>query len=366
MMNRRQFVQHMIWGMGSLVMMRPLAPLTVMGATDNIGGKPLHYIPLNGRLLRDMAQKKQHHGNGLFLNPVGLPRGGRFKELLRWKFSRNAYEKEMGAQTVTPVDIDWAPVNNHNGLSITFLKHASLVIKDHDQTYYVDPVFNDIGFFIKDYSPIRFDLNLMPRANHVLITHGHYDHLNESSLKHFEPGTHVISPLGYKGVFKNLGMNNRTQLDWYETYETRRGRITLIPCNHWTMRNPLVGSNRSLWGSYIIETQKGYTIYIAGDTAYFDGFEQIGNQFNIDLAIFNLGAYEPRWFMAQSHMNPMETVRAFQELKAKRLMIVHWGTFRLGDEPVHFPPRDLKKVLEKAALRDRLVDVKHGNTTFVT
>jgi len=107
---------------------------------------------------------------------------------------------------------------------------------------------------------------------------------------------------------------------------------------------------------------RGFTIYLSADTAYFDGFEQLGKAYDIDLAVFNLGAYEPRWFMAPSHMNPEETVRAFQELNAKKLMIIHWGSFRLGDEPVHFPPLQLKQVLKEKGLMGRLVDLKHGKT----
>jgi N-acyl-phosphatidylethanolamine-hydrolysing phospholipase D len=102
-----------------------------------------------------------------------------------------------------------------------------------------------------------------------------------------------------------------------------------------------------------------------GDSEYFDGFSEIGQDFDIDLVVINLGAYEPRWFMAPSHINPREAVQAFKELNAKKMMIVHWGTFRLGDEPVHFPPGDLKKELEKEGLSDRLVDIKHGETFFL-
>ncbi|MGD8372277.1 MAG: MBL fold metallo-hydrolase, partial [Syntrophobacterales bacterium] len=123
--------------------------------------------------------------------------------------------------------------------------------------------------------------------------------------------------------------------------------------------------NRSLWGSYMIRTASGPTIFISGDTAYFDRFHEIGREFAIDLAIINLGAYEPRWFMAGSHMNPKETVQAFKELGAKRLMIAHWGTFRLGDEPVHFPPIDIKKEMEEEGLTDRLVHLNHGETLFL-
>jgi L-ascorbate metabolism protein UlaG (beta-lactamase superfamily) len=131
------------------------------------------------------------------------------------------------------------------------------------------------------------------------------------------------------------------------------------------MRNPLEGPNQSLWGSFILRTKTGPTIFISGDTAYFDRFQEIGREFPIDLAIINLGAYEPRWFMAGSHMNPGETVRAFKELGAARLLVIHWGTFRLGDEPVHFPPIEIKKEMEKEGLSERLVHLNHGETLFL-
>ena len=178
-------------------------------------------------------------------------------------------------------------------------------------------------------------------------------------------GTHVITPLGYDDIFADLKMTRRTQLDWFDTYQDSKREITFLPCDHWTMRNPVTGPNRSLWGSYLIKTSSGYTIYLSGDTAYFDGFEQLGNEYDIDLAVFNLGAHEPRWFMAQSHINPVETVQAFRELKARKLMVVHWGTFRLGNEPVHFPQIQIKEELEKEGLLERLVDIKHGETFFV-
>jgi L-ascorbate metabolism protein UlaG (beta-lactamase superfamily) len=238
------------------------------------------------------------------------------------------------------------------------------MIKDLDRYLMVDPVLSGLMWF-KDFSPISFDLDTMPRPDHILITHGHYDHLDKSSLKHFERDSHVISPLGYDGVFKDLEMNNRTRLDWFEVYREGKREIVFLPCNHWTMRNPFVGPNRSLWGSYLLKGASGSTIYISGDLAYFDRFQEIGKTFPIDLAIFNLGAYEPRWFMATSHLNPAETVQAFLELDAKRLMVVHWGTFRLGNEPVHFPPMDIEREMERRGVADRLVHLHHGETYYL-
>ena len=143
-----------------------------------------------------------------------------------------------------------------------------------------------------------------------------------------------------------------------------RDKITLLPCNHWTMRNPLSGPNRNLWGGYLIRTRTGPVIYLSGDTAYFEGFKEIGKRYDIDLAVLNVGAYEPRWFMRQSHMNPAEAVQAAKDLNAKKMLIVHWGTFRLGDEPVHVPPEEVKKELQKADMADRLLDIRHGGTFY--
>lgn len=318
-----------------------------------------------GLSLREIVLKKIHHGNDGFVNPFS---GVDFRnpwQMIRWKlFSENRFKAFYNEESVIPVSIDWEPVKRSNGLSITFIKHASVMIKDLDKYILVDPIFFGLFRFLKDFSPLAFDIKEIPLPDHVLITHGHYDHLDKPSLASLGKETHVITPMGYNDIFNDLGMNRRTQMDWFDTYKDGKLEITLLPCNHWTMRNPLVGPNRSLWGSFLVKTASGATIFISGDTAYFDGFREIGEEFSIDLAIFNLGAYEPRWFMVTSHINPSETVRAFRELQARHLLIVHWGTFRLGDEPVHFPPNDLRRELQEEGLLDRLVDLKHGQTLF--
>jgi len=337
-----------------------------LAAAAGSGSESLHYKPLNGRSLREIARAKEHHNSGGFVNPIGLGRDGRLWEVLKWKlFSENKFNKFFADEQVTPVTIDWQTVREHRGSSVTFLKHASVMIKDVDRYILVDPIFSEIFWFIKDFSPLSFDPREIPRPRHVLITHGHYDHLDKKSLALLNKNTHVISPLGYNEIFEDLAMKNRTRLDWFDSFDDGRIKITLLPCNHWTMRSPITGPNRSLWGAYLIRLASGYTIYVSGDTAYFDGFEQVGRDYKIDLAVFNVGAYEPRWFMAPSHMNPRETVQAFKELNADKLLIIHWGTFRLGNEPVHFPPIQVKEELKKEGLLDRLVDLKHGETLYL-
>jgi N-acyl-phosphatidylethanolamine-hydrolysing phospholipase D len=365
-MTRRQFIQKFLITLKYMSILG-LMPKTALSAVyPDSTSEMLHYTPLNGRHLRDIVAKKLHHAPGGFVNPVGLGREGRFWDLMQWKlFSENQFKKFFDGEEVTPVSIDWEPVREYGRGSITFLKHASVMIKDGDRYILVDPVLSGFFWFIKDFTPLEFNPRDIPEPRHVLITHGHYDHLDTQSLASLDKNTHMITPLGYKEIFEDLSMKNRTSLDWFDSYNDGRLKITLLPCNHWTMRNPLIGPNRSLWGSYLIRLASGYTIYISGDTAYFDGFEQLGKDFHIDLAVFNVGAYEPRWFMAQSHMNPQETVQAFKELNARKLMIVHWGTFRLGNEPVHFPPMQVKEELKKEGLLDRWIDLKHGETLFL-
>ncbi|UCH20416.1 MAG: MBL fold metallo-hydrolase [Deltaproteobacteria bacterium] len=365
-MNRRKFIQKLLEGLKTMALVSIIPPSTLAAISDQVKEEKLHYQPLNGRSLKDLALRKIHHGgNGRYVNPVGIPRHGRLWQVMSWKvFHQNKFKQYFDGEQLYPVSIDWEPIRQHSQVSITFIKHASVMIKDVDRYILVDPVFSEIFRFIKDFTPLDFNLEQMPKPHQVLITHGHYDHLDKPSLNFLAKDTHFISPLGYNKIFRDLDVTNRTQLDWYDTFQNGKQEITLLPCNHWTMRNPFIGPNRSLWGSYLLKTTGGFTIYISGDTAYFDGFRELGEAYNIDLAIFNVGAYEPRWFMAPSHINPHETVQAFKELKAKKLLVVHWGTFRLGDEPVYFPPMQIRQELKQEGLLDRLVELKHGESYF--
>ena len=319
----------------------------------------------NNMTLEQIAQQKRHHGKDRFINPFAPSGKKGFSDFLKWKlFSENHFREQYADEPLNPVKIDWVPIVNYEGLSVTFINHASVLIRDAGVSILLDPVFFGLFPTFKNFTPIAFEIDTMPKPDHVLITHCHYDHLDKDTLSVFDPNTHVITPLGYDSVFSSIGMKNRTQLDWFDAFDDGKRQIILLPCNHWTMRNPIIGPNRNLWGSYLIKTASGPTIFISGDTAYFRGFKEIGERYHIDLAILSVGAYEPRWFMKQSHMNPAETVQAVKDLKAEKMFIVHWGTFRLGDEPVHVPPENVRRELQKANMSDRLLNVNHGDTLY--
>ncbi len=321
---------------------------------------------VRNRTLRQISLEKLHHGLDIFINPFNMRHERSLLRVLYWKLiSPNKFKDQYSQEKVVPIRFNWKPVRSYEGLSATFLPHAGLMIKDRGTYLIIDPILHGLSRWIKNFTPIVEGLNDMPAPDRILVTHGHFDHMDTESLSGFDAATPVISPLGYDSVFHDLEFQKRDQLDWFEFIDDGQRRIHMIPCHHWTMRNPLSGPNRSLWGSYVIETATGPTIYFSGDTAYFDGFKEIGGYFDIDLAIFNVGAYEPRWFMKNSHMNPAETIQAFQELGAKRLMFLHWGTFRLGNEPVFYPPLQMETALAKAGLLDRWIRIHHGQTLFL-
>ena len=364
-MTRRTFMKKLAaglpLGLGSLFCQpvpwaaEPPAPSTDKMAT-NISDIPL----------REIAERRLHHGIGRFINPFNPAATGRMGRVLAWKlFSRNRFRRFYHQERQVRVTVDFQGILADPGVSVTLLRHATLIIKDRADLIVIDPVYFGLFGFIKDFAPLDFDPADIPAPRQVLITHGHYDHLDMKSLSLLHQDTSVITPLGYTKTLADLNLTRHRELDWYQTVDDGARQITLLPCSHWSMRNPLVGPNRSLWGSYLIRTADGPTIYLSGDTGYFRGFEQIGREFDIDLAIFNLGAYEPRWFMRPSHMNPQEAVRAFEELGAGRLMIAHWGTFRLGDEPVHFPPRDIRRAAVARKLDHRLAAPNLGQTYFL-
>lgn len=262
-------------------------------------------------------------------------------DIFRWKvlepLSGRGSAKDPSFQA--PVRENSGAVLRENRASLSFIGHATYAAKLGGKIIVTDPIWSQrIAGTVPRLSPPGIALENMPPIDLVTVTHNHYDHLDLPTLKRIGPGAKFIVPLGVGYLLKEAALPDVVELDWWQT--TRQGslEITLVPARHWSMRMPWT-RNESLWGGFVIRGPEG-SIYHAGDTAYFDGFAEIGRRLGpIDYALLPIGAYEPRWFMEPQHMNPEDAGRAFLDLGAKNFVAMHWGTFKLTDEPLSEPPR---------------------------
>lgn len=249
-----------------------------------------------------------------------------------------------------------AGVNSPNEVKTTFIGHATLLIQSKDYTILTDPNFSlKAGpFSWLGAQRIRepgLALSELPPINAVIISHNHYDHMDIPSLlnlaKQFHPV--FIVPLGNKVILESYGIKNVIELDWWQSFSTPNGSVTLLPTQHWSARW-LNDRNKTLWGSYGIKIA-GKSLYFGGDAGYSTHYKDIYTRWGApDLAFLPIGAYEPRWFMRLHHMNPKEAVLAMQDLHAKQSMGIHFGTFRLGYEKYDQPKLDLAAALKAASI----------------
>jgi L-ascorbate metabolism protein UlaG (beta-lactamase superfamily) len=228
------------------------------------------------------------------------------------------------------------PPGPGEGARLTWLGHASWLVQLDGCSLLVDPVLGpSIQGVIRRNVPPGVPQDSLPRIDASLVSHNHYDHLDLPTLQ--RAGAPVVAGLGQARLLGRLGC---TELPWWG--QTRVGNVTVhfVPAQHWSRRG-LADANQMLWGGFVIEGG-GARLYHAGDTAWFDGFAEIGRRLGpLDAALLPIGAYDPPWFMSRQHMNPEEAVRAFEHLGARHMVPMHWGTFKLTDEPLDEPPRRL-------------------------
>jgi L-ascorbate metabolism protein UlaG (beta-lactamase superfamily) len=176
----------------------------------------------------------------------------------------------------------------------------------------------------------------MPEVAALLVTHNHYDHLDAQVYREIRDRAVVVVPYGMGSWMRRRGCAHVIELQWWQHADVGGLRATLVPACHWSRRG-IFDTNRALWGGYVVEGG-GRSIYHSGDSAWFDGFAEIGRRFpELDVAMLPIGGYEPAWFMEHYHLNPEQAGRAFVELGAHRLVPMHWGTFQLTDEPLCEP-----------------------------
>ena len=336
---------------------------------------------------------KPHHRPDGFQNNYQSFRGKRWHEILRWRWNASRAGHPRPLTEPIPVmspDLDFIHANAQAGLNmqpaVTWIGHITVLAQMGGLNILTDPVFSERCFPVQWAGPKRatppgLSLAQLPRIDVVLLSHNHYDHMDEASLLALaqQPGGPplFITPLGHQAWFARRGIRHVVELDWWDTHvlpasdRSARMPITLTPAQHWSARTAN-DALRSLWGGFAVLAPDCH-LFFAGDTAYSKDFADIRQHFaqaqkpdsggGFDIALLPIGAYEPRWFMKDQHVNPQESVQIFHDLGCKKAIAVHWGTFQLTDEALDEPPRELARCLHQAGLSsDQFMTLAIGAT----
>ncbi len=314
--------------------------------------------------------------------------------LLRWRWQAWREGLPRPAETPTPVvapELARLRANSAaartNGSatgpsvpSATWIGHATTLVQSGGLTILTDPVFSDRASPLPFLGPRRAQLpgialNDLPAIDVVLVSHNHYDHLDRASVvaldQRAQGKTLFLVPLGLKPWMADLGIRNVVEMDWWDSHVHEGVEFHLTPVQHWSARG-LGDRNHTLWGGWAVLAADLHW-YFSGDAGYSRDFADTRERLaarqpqpGFDLAVLPIGAYEPRWFMREQHVNPLEAVQAHRDLGARQSLGVHWGTFSLTDEPLDQPPRDLARALSPQGLSEQdFFVLKIGETRWL-
>lgn len=250
------------------------------------------------------------------------------------------------------------PKLRYGEVAITWIGHASFLIQFTDLNVLIDPNFANWLFLLKRIKRSGLKIGDLPPIDLVLLTHAHFDHFHKPTLRRLPHPKMGIMPRGVGDLAHNLGFSRLIELEWWECFSQARSdwKVTFTPSQHWGART-LADRHRG-YGGFVLEHQ-GRKIYHAGDSAYFAGFKEIGRRLAPEIALLPIGAYHPETFRAV-HMGPDEAVKAFQDLNAKQLIPMHFGTFRLSFEAMDEPLRWLRELAAQNKITHRLQALTEG------
>ena len=319
-------------------------------------GLPLHHLPGGGFRNRHIGQ-------------INKP----FSDLLKWR-------RESPGHPLLPFPLanNQSPQlrANTSRASITWIGHATVLLQSGGFNLLTDPHFSLRASPLPFAGPKRgtppgIALEELPELHAVLISHNHYDHLDSDSIRALarrHPRARFFCPLGLADFLRRRGVNDVAELDWEQSAKVGDAEITAAPCQHWSSRSPW-DRNKTLWASWIAKLP-GLRFIFIGDTGHTSDFADIGKKHGgFDWAAIPIGAYEPRWFMREAHINPGEAADIFSSLRAKNALATHWGTFQLTDEPMDEPPQKLQEAMAQEKERNPAVGAfhifQHGETRWL-
>jgi L-ascorbate metabolism protein UlaG (beta-lactamase superfamily) len=281
----------------------------------------------------------KHFDGKRFFNP-DAPQARGLLDVLRWKLTTRP---EKSPRFISDVEPSKPPSVVYNDLRVTLINHSTVLLQQDGINILTDPIWSEraspftwIGPRRRRAPGVRWED--LPPIHLVLISHNHYDHLDLSTLRRLADRgpCEFIVPLGVARLLASQGIGPVHELDWGQS----QGIVHSVPAQHFSARG-LFDRNRTLWCGYVIEAADRI-IYFAADTGFGNHFAAIRKRFGPPrLALLPIGAYEPRWFMAPTHMSPDDAVKAHQILGAETSIAIHHGAFQLTDEGIDTPKRRL-------------------------
>jgi L-ascorbate metabolism protein UlaG (beta-lactamase superfamily) len=311
-----------------------------------------------------------HFDGFQFYDPDGVPPKS-LASVLRWQFGSSRRRAGWPEWAPSPHADVPPPRVNGDKVRLSFVGHASWLIQTAGLNILVDPVWSMRVSPVSFAGPRRHNdpgiaFDALPDIDIVLVSHGHYDHLDLPTLsklaERFSP--RVITPLGNDLTMRDADAAIKAEsFDWKDRVELGNDvAVTLVPTRHWSARG-VFDRNKALWASFVLETPAG-KLYIVCDSGYGEGrhFRRVAEAHGpLRLAILPIGAYEPRWFMRDQHMNPEDAVRALADCGAVQALAHHHGTFQLTDEAIDAPVLALGEALNKAKVpREKFTALKPG------
>jgi len=309
-----------------------------------------------------------HVAGGGFKNLYGSSQTKSFWTFLKMRMTEEWADHEAQAHEVPRVQADEGLLRSPTGTQLTWLGHSAFLVQRHGVNLLTDPVFSERASPVsfagpKRYTPLPLPLSKLPKLHAVIISHNHYDHLDTETIEAIDERDQPLwfVPLANKELLTGSGVASERviELDWWQRHELTlpepsRGSVKLsftsTPAHHWSARG-LFDRFESLWGSWAVEID-GWRLFFAGDTGFQEPlFKEIGEREGpFDLALIPIGAYAPRSFMREMHVNPEEAVQLHQLVRSARSIGMHWGTFPLTAEPVIEPQQKLKEAREARGL----------------
>src|ERR1041385_8115347 len=319
-----------------------------------------------------------HRPGGGYRNPWPNTELARVKDFLRWRLverrvhpmTPNPPRDSLPRQQPTIV----TPRAEAGYRSVTWVGHSTVLLQIGPLNVLTDPVWSERASPVQWIGPRRvmtpaIDFDELPPVDVVLLSHNHYDHLDATTVRRIArrfPDATWLCPLGLPYLLKRFGVRNIAERDWWQSVTEAQFTATCTPAQHFSARG-LRDRNETLWCGWVIEADS-VRVFFAGDTALNPSLEDIGGLLGpFDLVMLPIGAYEPRWFMRAVHMNPEDAVAAYRALvngpATPPCFAIHWGTFRLTDEPVDEPPQRFARSWGDARLPERANwTLAHGET----